>query len=70
METLKREYKFKDFLLAMEFVNKVAALAQSRDHHPDISVKYNVVELSFYTHTTKSVTEKDRQLAAEIDALN
>lgn len=67
MEKLTKEYKFKNFALAMDFVNKVALLAEARDHHPDIMVQYNKVTLTFYTHTANAVTEKDIRLAAEID---
>ena len=69
MDILKREYKFRGFTEAIEFVNKVAKIAEERDHHPDILVKYNVVTLSYYTHTANAVTEKDTRLAAEIDQL-
>lgn len=69
VQTLDREYKFKDFKQAMGFVNNVAKLAESCDHHPDILVRYNRVTLSFYTHTSNSVTEKDVRLAAATDDL-
>ena len=67
METLTKNYKFKNFAEAMEFINGVARIAESRDHHPDILVKYNQVTLTFYTHTANAVTEKDLRLAAEIE---
>ncbi len=67
MERLTKEYKFKTFVQAMEFVNGVARIAESRDHHPDILVKYNQVTLTYYTHTENAVTEKDLRLAAEVD---
>lgn len=69
MEPLKKEYKFKDFSEAMGFVTRVAICAERRDHHPDITIKYNQVILEYYTHTTNSVTEKDTALAAEIDKI-
>lgn len=69
MERLTKEYKFKNFVQAMSFVNDVAKLAEAKDHHPDILVKYNLVTLVFYTHTENAVTEKDVRLAAEIDDL-
>jgi 4a-hydroxytetrahydrobiopterin dehydratase len=69
MDHLQVNYQFKDFRAAMKFVNDVAELAERRDHHPDIEIKYNKVQLTFYTHTVNAVTEKDRQLAAEIDKL-
>jgi len=67
METLTKSYKFENFSKAMEFVNGVARIAEERDHHPDILVKYNNVTLTFQTHTENAVTEKDLRLAAEID---
>lgn len=67
MERLTKEYKFKNFLQAMDFVNGVARIAEDRDHHPDILVKYNQVTLTYYTHTENAVTEKDLRLAAEIE---
>jgi 4a-hydroxytetrahydrobiopterin dehydratase len=69
METLQKQYKFKDFSKAMDFVNKVAQVAEARDHHPDIEILYNKVNLTYYTHTDNGVTEKDRRLAAEINDL-
>ena len=69
-ERLVKQYTFKNFVEAMDFVNKVAQIADSHDHHPDILVKYNMVTLTLYTHTVNSVTEKDIRLAAEIDDLN
>lgn len=67
MERLTKDYKFKNFVQAMDFVNGVARIAEERDHHPDILVKYNQVTLTYYTHTENSVTEKDLRLAAEVD---
>jgi 4a-hydroxytetrahydrobiopterin dehydratase len=69
MERLSKQYKFKDFSRAMAFINDVARVAEARDHHPDILVQYNLVTLTFYTHTENAVTEKDVRLAAEIDDL-
>ena len=69
MERLTKEYKFKNFKEAIDFVDKVAKVAETRDHHPDILVKYDLVTLTFYTHTDNAVTEKDVRLAAEIDNL-
>jgi 4a-hydroxytetrahydrobiopterin dehydratase len=69
MKMIEREYKFKNFKESLDFVNEVADLAELRDHHPDILIKYNLVKLSFYTHTAGGVTQKDMTLAAECDQL-
>jgi 4a-hydroxytetrahydrobiopterin dehydratase len=64
---LKRKYRFANFAASMEFVNRVAGLAESADHHPDISIKYDRVKLTLSTHSEGGVTDKDFALAAEID---
>ena len=67
MNKLTKEYKFKNFVEAMSFVQKVAFIAEKLDHHPDITIKYNQVLIESYTHTTGTVTEKDHQLIALIE---
>lgn len=61
-------YKFKDFKEAMLFVGRVADLAESEDHHPDILIRYNKVTLTLVTHSAGGLTEKDFRLAREIDS--
>ncbi len=61
-------YKFKDFIGAMVFVNRVAELAEEKDHHPDILIRYNKVTLTLATHSAGGLTGKDFRLAREIDA--
>ena len=60
---------FDDFLKAIAFVNRVAELAQSEDHHPDIEIHYNRVILRWWTHTADGVTDRDRELAELSSAL-
>jgi len=69
-DKLEREFKFDDFLQAIAFVNKVAELAQSENHHPDIEIHYNRVILRWWTHTAGGITDRDRELAARSGALN
>lgn len=64
---IQRTFQFKDFVSAVEFVNKVADLAEAADHHPDILVRYNKVTLTLSTHDAGGVTEKDFALAAQAD---
>jgi 4a-hydroxytetrahydrobiopterin dehydratase len=68
-DKLEREFKFDDFLQAIAFVNKVAELAQSENHHPDIEIHYDRVILRWWTHTAGGVTDRDRELAARSSAL-
>ncbi|EKB47554.1 4a-hydroxytetrahydrobiopterin dehydratase [Cecembia lonarensis] len=67
---LKRTFKFNDFQEAFAFMTRVAFLAESHNHHPNWSNVYNTVIIELTTHDTGNlITEKDRKLAAAIDAI-
>ena len=66
---LVKEFKFKDFKQAMEFVNKVAEIAEQLKHHPDIHIHYNRVVIETWTHSENDITQKDYKLAEEIDRI-
>ena len=69
-DEIVRELKFADFAAAMAFVNRVAQEAEEANHHPDILVHgWNNVRLTLSTHTKGGVTDADRALAEQIDAL-
>ena len=68
-DKLEREFTFDDFRAAIAFVNEVADLAESENHHPDIEVHYNKVVLRWWTHTAGGVTDRDRELATRSAAL-
>ena len=59
----------KDFAEAMQFVNAVADLAERANHHPDISISWNKVTLRLSTHSAGGLTQKDLDLAGQIDKL-
>ena len=59
----------KNFAAAMAFVNRVADLAEARNHHPDIAISWNKVTLTLLTHDAGGLTQLDLDLAAAIDAL-
>ncbi|MBI2631196.1 4a-hydroxytetrahydrobiopterin dehydratase [Candidatus Nomurabacteria bacterium] len=65
---ISKEYKFKDFIGAMNFVNHVAEIAEGEGHHPDIKINYNKVKLILSTHAIGGLSENDFILAAKIDA--
>ena len=67
---ISRTYKFKDFLAAMEFVKRVAPLAEQANHHPDIDIRWNKVTLALTTHSEGALTEKDFDLAQKCDRLS
>ena len=66
---ISRMVKFKDFKTAMKFVNKVADLAESEDHHPDFKIVYNKVWLDLFTHAVGGLSENDFIMAAKINKL-
>jgi 4a-hydroxytetrahydrobiopterin dehydratase len=63
-------YKFNDFKEALAFVNRVGALAEEADHHPDIDIRWNKVTLTLSTHSAGGLTDKDFALARAIDLLD
>ena len=67
--SISREFKFKNFMDAMEFVSQVADIAQMEDHHPDIHIFYNRVKLDLSTHAIKGLSENDFIVAAKINTL-
>jgi 4a-hydroxytetrahydrobiopterin dehydratase len=67
--SLIREFKFADFKTALLFVNKVGALAEKANHHPDIELGWGKVKVVLTSHDVGKVTERDRSLASEIDSL-
>lgn len=66
---IERGLKFKDFRAAMGFVNKVADLAESEGHHPDISISYNKVRLRLSIHKIGGLSHNDFILAAKVEGL-
>ncbi len=67
-DEIVREWKLADFAAAMDFVNRVAALAEAANHHPDILVHgWNRVRLALSTHSAGGLTEGDFTLARQID---
>lgn len=67
---LFKRFTFKDFSEAFAFMTRVALLAEKHDHHPNWNNSWNTVNISLNTHDAGNiVTEKDRQLASEIDKL-
>ena len=65
--TITRTFQFKDFPMAIKFVNAVAKLAEKAWHHPDIDIRWNKVTLNLTTHDAGGLTEKDFKLAKQFD---
>lgn len=65
---LRRSVTFGSFLDGIEGVRTVAELAERADHHPDIDIRWRTVHLALSTHSEGGITEKDVELARQIDA--
>jgi 4a-hydroxytetrahydrobiopterin dehydratase len=68
-DIIARTFEFKDFVVAMKFVNAVAEEAEAMQHHPDIDIRWNKVTLALTTHDAGGLTDKDFALARYGDAL-
>ena len=66
-QKLERTFKFKDFNEAIDFVNKVAKIAETQNHHPDIEINYNKVKISITDHEKGGVSDKCHKLVNDID---
>ena len=64
---LCKTYPFDDFTSALDFVNRVGAIAERSGHHPDIQLSWGRVCLEIYTHKINGLTESDFILAAKCD---
>ncbi|MEY3680985.1 MAG: hypothetical protein RL547_1598 [Actinomycetota bacterium] len=67
---LRREFRFADFTAAFAFMTRVAAVADEQDHHPDWSNSWNRVVIELRSHDVGAITDRDRRLAAAIDAIS
>jgi 4a-hydroxytetrahydrobiopterin dehydratase len=68
-DAIERSFRFRDFNEAWGFMNRVALLAESQNHHPDWSNVFNRVRIELSTHDAGGLTANDVKLAQAIDAL-
>lgn len=66
---IKKDFEFKSFLEAVAFFNRVAAIANEMDHHPDAYISYTDVTMRIWTHKKKAITKADVALAQKIQQL-
>lgn len=66
---LRRQFQFKNFKESIDFVNNVARIAENEEHHPDIYIFYNKVQLDLFTHAVGGLSENDFIMAAKIDSI-
>ncbi|HKT11350.1 MAG TPA: 4a-hydroxytetrahydrobiopterin dehydratase [Terriglobia bacterium] len=68
-KAIQKRYTLKSFMPAIGLVNEIAEAAERAGHHPDITINYNVVGIALSTHSEGGVTQKDFELAQQIDKL-
>ena len=66
---LRSSLKFNDFNEAFGFLTRLALVAEKADHHPDFYCNYNKVELRLFTHSEKSITQKDLDMARKVNQM-
>ncbi len=66
---IKKQFVFKSFMPAVQFVNRVAERAEAADHHPDITINYRKVTMVLSTHSAGGLTQKDFALAKQIEGV-
>lgn len=68
-DALTQEFELPSFPAAIQFVDRLAELAERENHHPDIDIRYRKVTVRWTTHSEGGVTEKDREMAERTSAL-
>lgn len=66
---LQRVFKLKDYAQALEFTNKIAAIAEAEDHHPLIILEWGRVTVQWWTHVVKGLHKNDFIMAAKTDEI-
>ncbi len=68
-DAIVRTFTFTDHIAAFSFVTRVAMAAEVMDHHPDLRIVYNTVDIKLNSHDAGGVTERDIRLASKINEL-
>ena len=63
---LKRQLKFEDFQGSVDFVNRITPVAEGMNHHPDLCISWNTVDLTLSTHSEGGITAADVALARQL----
>jgi 4a-hydroxytetrahydrobiopterin dehydratase len=69
-DLITKTFQFRNFLAGINFVNAVAKAAETVDHHPDIDIRYTKIICSLSTHSAGGITQKDLELARQMDSLS
>lgn len=67
---LEKEYRFPNFVTALDFVNRVGGMAEEQNHHPDLFLAWGRVVVRIWTHKIDGLTESDFVFAAKAETLH
>jgi 4a-hydroxytetrahydrobiopterin dehydratase len=68
-KSISKEFKFKNFLEAYNFVDQIVEIAELMNHHPNIEFTWGYVKITYWTHNASGLTEMDFQAAQKIDQI-
>jgi 4a-hydroxytetrahydrobiopterin dehydratase len=68
-DVITKTFQFRSFLAGIDFVVAIAKVAEAADHHPDIDIRYTKVVCTLSTHSAGGITQKDLDMAKEIDRM-
>src|SRR3989338_9308791 len=68
-QSIHKTFRFKDWLQAVDFMNKISAVAEQEGHHPDIDLHWGRVGVALTTHAIDGLSENDFILAVKIDQI-
>jgi len=66
---LEKTYKFDNFVEALDFVNKVGAIAEEVNHHPELELGWGRAKVEIWTHKIDGLTESDFVFAAKVERI-
>jgi 4a-hydroxytetrahydrobiopterin dehydratase len=69
-DVITKTFQFRDFMTGIDFVAAVARAAEAADHHPDIDIRYTKIVCALSTHSAGGITQKDLDMAKEIERAN
>lgn len=67
-DEIVKEYTLPSFLAVIDFVTRIAPLAEAADHHPDLDIRYNRLRVALTTHDSGGLTRRDLDLAGRIES--
>ncbi|MDC0861892.1 4a-hydroxytetrahydrobiopterin dehydratase [Alphaproteobacteria bacterium] len=67
--SLKKDFSFKNYQQSFAFVAQVVLLAEKKNHHPKITLEYNRVNIELISHDLNKITQRDIDLAEQIDKI-